>query len=240
MPDLVTEVMLPSRGKVYSQEIVWENQLRAPKLKDRGFGDSASALKIQASVLDKTLVTPLGMSTYDLHPADFAYLNWRQRQLTKGNAPYIFSVACPKCGKRHRIEFDLSTLPVKEYDESEPLDLTYTTRSGDELTLTFITPRMTDECKTKARAFLEENKESKLPFETVRIRELVKMIIQTVNGKVYTDARANSYIEELYMEDITEIMNKASAVPFGLQSRQEFDCLDQDCGGKIIYYVPIS
>lgn len=235
MPDIISEVALPSKGKIYSVPIQWENQLRAPRLKDRGLGDTTRVLQLQANILDKTLLKPLGISAYDLHTADFTYLNMRQRQLSKGNKPYYVSVKCNNCGKVHQVNVDFAKLEVK-YLEEDKLDLSFTTLNDEELELNFITPRMLDDSKVRAQEYKDEYKEVEMTLDDLRTQELLRLVIRSVNGARLTDARMTEFIQNLYASDIADIFAKLEDFDFGVQFKQSFTC--DSCGKKIVYTVP--
>lgn len=238
MPDICVEVKLPSGGKLYSKPIQWENQLRAPRLRDRGLGDTTRKNKLQATILDNTLVQPLGMSTYDLHTADFLYLNLKQRQLSKGNAPYKVNLTCPnpKCKKQIVVSVPLEELEVKMLGEVKPL--TYKTLDERELELTFITPRMLDECSDKAKAFQEEFEGTELSFEDLRLQELLRFVIKKVDGKKLTDPQMTDFIQNMYQDDIDGVFEVLNNFDFGFQFIRETEC--PECGKKIKYIVPVS
>lgn len=235
MPDIVTTVSLPSQGKLYDKQIQWQNQLRAPRLRDRGLGDTTRKLKLQASILDKTLVQPLGISAYDLHTADFVYLNMMQRQLSKGGAPYKISVTCSKCGHVHDLDIDLSTLEIKPLTEASVLE--YKTLDDHELVLTFITPRMLDECIDKAKEFKEEFKDTDMSFEDLKTQELLRFIIKTVDGQRLSYDRMTNFISNMYSDDVDGAFEVVKNFDFGVQFTQKTECAG--CGKKIVYTLPI-
>lgn len=235
MADIISEFILPSNGKLYSEEVQWKNQIRAPRLKDRGLGDSTRKLKLQASILDKTIIQPLGMSAYDLHTADFLYLNMRQRQLSKGDAPYKVAVVCNRCGKRHELNIKFNELEVKQL--AGPLDLTYKTLEEVEIELTYLTPRMLDDCIDNARSYNEEYPECGMSFEDLKTQELLRFVIKKVNGKRLTYAEMTDFIGNLLTEDVTGIFNKLDSFDFGVQLVRKFTC--DECGKTVRYTVPV-
>jgi len=235
MADIITEVSLPSRGLLYSKEIQWQNQLKAPRLKDRGLADSTRRLKLQANILDNTLVQPLGISAYDLHTADFIYLNLRQRQLSKGATPYRVLVRCKKCGKIHKVDVDLSTLDIKYLTEKP--DYTMETSSGDVLTFTFVTPRILDDSVINAESYRETYPEVELDEETLKTQEFLRLLIKEVNGKRLTYAQMTDYITSMYISDVDLLLSKAREADFGVDFIQSFPC---DCGNTVVYEVPVG
>lgn len=236
MPDLIAEFSLPSNGKLYTEQVQWKNQIRAPRLRDRGFGDTTRKLKLQASILDKTIVQPLGMSAYDLHTADFVYLNWMSRKLSKGGAPYKISIICKNCGVQHDIDIPMSDIEVQPLTES--LDLTYTTLEEHVLELNYITPRMLDTCVDRANEFKQEYKETDLSFDALKTQELLRMVIRTVDGSVMTPPRMTDFISNLYDGDIEGIFDTVNNFDFGVQTNRSYICTN--CGKKIRYVLPLG
>lgn len=235
MPDIATQVSLPSQGKLYDKQVQWQNQLRAPRLRDRGLGDTTSRLRLQASILDKTLVQPLGMSAYDLHTADFVYLNMMQRQLSKGGAPYKVSVTCNKCGKVHDLDVDLSTLEIKSLKEAPKLE--YKTLDDQVLSLTFITPRMLDECLVKAKEFKEEYPETEMSIEDLKTQELLRFVIKSIDGERLSYAKMTDFITNMYSDDVDGVFETINDFDFGVQFKQTFICTG--CSRKMVYTIPI-
>ena len=233
MADIITEVSLPSKGLIYSKETKWQNQLKAPRLRDRGLADTSRKFKLQANILDNTLVQPLGMSAYDLHTADFIYLNMRQRQLSKGAAPYRILVKCKNCEKLHKVEVDLSDLPIITLSEKPKTE--YKTLSEEVIHYTFVTPRILDEAEINARLFKEEYPEVELSEDSLKTQEFLRLIIQDVDGKKLTKAMMTDFIQSMYIEDTDGLFSEAYKADFGVQFRKEIQC---ECGKTIVFDVP--
>lgn len=230
--DIVEEVSLPSCGLIYDKEIKWNNRLRAPRLCDKGIGDLTRKNKLQAGILDKTLLEPLGMSAYDLHTADFLYLNLIQRQMSKGNKPYKIKIKCAKCGYENFIDFDLSKLSITRLKE-KPI---YEYKGLDERTyaLNFITPRILDDAREQADVFKEKYPDSD---QDVYVQELLRLLIKNVDGRELTFSQMTGVISDLYLEDVDGIIVEASKAGFGVDLKQETKC--QGCGRMIPFNLPV-
>lgn len=235
MAEIITEISLPSKGLIYNKNIQWQNQLRAPRLKDKGLADTTRKLKLQANILDNTIVQPLGISAYDLHVADFTYLNMRQRQLSKGATPYKVLVKCKGCGKTHKISIDLSTLEIKTLKDVS--DFKFTTLDNDIVTYTFLTPRILDDAVTNAIAFGEEYPDTDLDESSLKTQEFLRLLIKEVNGTKLTYARMTDFISSMYLDDVDTLISLAQTFDWGIQLLQEFKC---SCGKQIIYEVPVG
>lgn len=230
--DIIEEVSLPSCGLVYDKEINWNNRLRAPRLCDKGIGDMTRRNKLQAGILDKTLLEPLGISAYDLHSADFLYLNFKQRILSKGNKPYKIKIKCAKCGHENLIDFDLSKLSITRLKEKPTYE--YTGIDEKTYTLNFFTPRILDDAREKANDFKEKYPDSD---QDVYIQELLRLVIKAVDGREYTYSQMTGIISDLYLEDVDGIITEASKAGFGIDLRQETKC--EGCGRMIPFNLPV-
>ena len=232
--DIIEEVQLPSKGLVYDKEIAWKNRLRAPRLCDKGLGDMTRKNQLQANILDKTLVESLGISAYDLHYADFIYLNFKQRQLTMGNKPFKIQVKCsnPKCQVLHKLDIDLSEIDIKFLEEKP--EYLYTTLDGDEIEYTFATPRIFDDAKVNSEEFKETYPETEVDTQ---FQELLRLLIKRVNGGKKTYSQMTAFISNLYMSDIMEILNNATNVDFGLNLDKSIKC--PNCGKRIDFTIPV-
>lgn len=230
--DLIEEVVLPSKGLVYDKEIKWSNRLRAPRLCDKGIGDLTKRNKLQASILDKTLLEPLGMSAYDLHTADFLYLNFVQRQIAKAGAPYKIKIKCQKCGEEQLVDFNLDNVKVNYL--SEKPEYKYTTLDGSEIEYTYLTPRKIDEAKEAADLYKEEFPGAD---QDIQLQELLRSIILKVDGVKPTHSQMTDFINNLYVEDSDRLLEKIMNIDFGLDLNQTAKC--SKCGKTINFILPV-
>lgn len=229
---ITKEFKLPSCGILYGKAIKWENILRAPRLCDRGFGEIVRKNKLQASILDKTIVEPLGMSTYDLHPADFIYLNFIQRQLLKGDAPYKVEVICKSCGKKHSLDISIDSIEIKPLTAyTEPV---LTLQDGTEVTVTYTTPRILDSVQSAVEDFKEAYPEADTDVET---QELLRKIIVKVNGEKMTYAQMTSFIQNLLITSVEEILEASITYDWGVQLLRKHKC--DACGRNIMFNLPV-
>jgi ribosomal protein S27E len=230
--DLIDEVVLPSKGLVYDKEIKWSNRLRAPRLCDRGIGDLTKKNKLQASILDKTLLEPLGMSAYDLHTADFLYLNFMQRQIAKAGQPYKIKVKCENCRSEQIIDFDLKNLKVNYL--SERPEYIFKTLNGEEIEYTFLTPRKIDDAKEASELYKEEFPGAE---QDVELQELLRSVILKVDGVKPTHSQMTDFINNMYTEDSDRFIEKLMDINFGLDLHQSVRC--PKCGKTIKFILPV-
>lgn len=228
---MTQEFELPSRGKCYDKEIKWRNILRAPKLKDRGFGDILKKNQIQASILDKTIEEDLGMSTYDLHPADFVYLNFIQRRLLKGDEPYKIRVKCRNCGKEDDVDIPLEEIEIttlKEYSHQEVM-------MGDtKIVVRFATPRILDAVGQEVELFREEFPDAEGDLE---MQEYLRKVIVSVDDKRLSYPQMTSFIQNLFLTTAEEILEKSLQYEWGMQLIRKHIC--SACGKVMTYNLPV-
>lgn len=227
--DLIEEVHLPSEGVIYKTQIEPDNRIRAPRLSDRGIGDLSRKNRIQADVLNKTLLNPLGMDAYDLHISDFTYLNLRQRMAAKGSEMDL-TVRCGHCGFTENITVDLSELRINP--AKTPFDLTYTMKTGEELELRFFTPRILDSIRTNIDKFKDQFPEA---TQDISLQETCRALIVSVNGETKTYSQMTSFLLNSYEVDLVAIIDKAAATNFGPVLTQRRKC--SKCGQEIVYSV---
>lgn len=230
--DLIEEVTLPSQGLVYDNQITWKNRLRAPRLMDRGIGDLTRKNMLQAGILDKTLLEPLGISAYDLHVADFIYLNFMQRQISKGDKPYLVKVKCAACKREQEADIPLSEIKIKKLKEKP--SYVFTTSDKQDIEYSYMTPKIFDLAKENADQFKEDFPEAN---QDVYLQELLRLVIKTIDGQKLTYSQITGAIGNLLLSDVDALLVKIMTYDFGLDLEQSVKCTN--CGKKIIFNLPV-
>lgn len=233
--DIITEFELPSKGLVYGKEVKWKNRIRAPRLSDKGIGDTTKINLLQANILDKTILEPLGISAYDLHSADFLYLNLVQRLLAKGNKPYRIHAVCPnrRCNNDNVIDFDLTQLNPKYLEEAPKYE--YKTLDDNVIEYTYLTPRAFDEIRESVIDFKETYPEADTDINT---QEILRKIIVRVDGKKPTYSQMTEYIQSLQISDVDELLTLVMTPDFGLNLNKQ-KCKCTKCGKTFEYDLPV-
>lgn len=67
--------------------------------------------KTLCDIIDTCMVTPCGISSYDMCLGDYQYLLHRLRVVTYGS-DYPSSSICPICGKMNKVVLNLDDIPV--------------------------------------------------------------------------------------------------------------------------------
>lgn len=232
--DLIEEFTLPSKGLVYDKEIKWQNRIRAPRLKDKGIGDLTKKNKLQAGILDKTILEPLGISAYDLHTADFLYLNFKQRHLSSASKPYKVRVKCPFCQTQQDLDVDLGNIKINYLQEKPSYE--FTTMDGETLKYTYLTPRKIDEAQEAADLFKEEYPETD---QDVQLQELLRAVIVSIDGVKPTHSQMIDFISNMYIEDSEKFLTELTTVNFGLDLNQSAKCSNPNCNRPFNYILPV-
>ena len=218
--DLIEEFSLPSEGKIYKTEIKWENRIRAPRLCDKGIGDLSKKNKIQAGVLEKCILEPLGINPYDLHSSDYTYLNLKQRMAAKGSK-MMLDIRC-QCGNHQEEEIDLNE--VKIVKPKLPFDLNYTMATGEEIELRYFTPRILDQIKDNVSRFKEDYPDA---TQDVSLQETCRAIIVSVDGEKLPYSQMTNFLLNSYEVDLINMIDKVLSTNFGpvlIQKRRCSEC----------------
>ena len=157
---IVENVVLPSKGLIYEEDVSPEIELSSMKTKHEMLRLSATeeSQKVMAEIIDDCIVGDLGISSYDLCLGDFQYLLYKLRVVTFG-PDYEMTAKCPFCGYENTVKVNLDELPVNEFDESLADLLEFTLPvSGNKIKLTMQTPRMLDRINSKMRQYNKRRK----------------------------------------------------------------------------------
>jgi hypothetical protein len=184
--------------------------------------------KIQAECLKKCLEPTPEVDPYDWHTSDFTAANLAQRMAAKGKIlPLIIKCSC---GYQEEIKVDLSTIKINK--PKLPLDLEYTTSTGDLLQLRFFTPRILDSIKVNIDKFKEEYPEA---TQDLGLQETCRALIVSVNGQKLPYSQMTNYLLDSYEEDLIKLIDKAFSSNFGPVLLQTRKC--GKCGKSITFSI---
>lgn len=224
---------LPSEGKIYSQKVNPQVQLRSMTTEEemRRLAHTETPYKNLCDIIDNCMVEPIGISSYDLHLGDYQYLLHRLRVVTYGNQ-YPSTSICPFCGKSNKIILNLDDIPVIKYEGDIKEDLEFDLpRTGKHIKIKFQTPRDIDEiCKEE----VEYNNAH--PDATINISYLLSLrhIIDTVDGKKSPPAILDPFLRRLPAMDSNLILQKATKIneKVGIDTSIKNKCTNPKCGAK--------
>ena len=100
---IVENVVLPSKGLIYEEDVSPEIELSSMKTKHEMLRLSATeeSQKVMAEIIDDCIVGDLGISSYDLCLGDFQYLLYKLRVVTFG-PDYEMTAKCPFCNNSNK------------------------------------------------------------------------------------------------------------------------------------------
>lgn len=197
---------LPSKGLIYDKQFDPEITLRSMTVAEemKRLTITEYPYKNMSAIIDACLVTKLPISAYDMCLGDYQYLLHKLRTVTYGPV-YDIDVYCAKCGEVTSTELNLDDLEVIEYDGSFD-ELKYLLLyNGDQLELTFQTPRALDEIEKKKKQFKKKFPEADDQTLVFNLASVIK----SVNGEPANPFIITDYIKTLGMKDCILILNRA-------------------------------
>lgn len=217
---IAEEYTLPSLGKVYDQKIDPVVKLRSMTTEEemKRLAPSDRPYKNLCEIIDDCMVTPCGISSYDMCIADYQFLLHKLRVVTYG-PDYNTSSTCPYCGSVNQHTVNLDELHVEHIDEMDVKKYKEFTlpKSGNKLTICIQTPRMVDAITAENNDIKRRSKgQSSDQTFILTLRSLV----ETIDGKVVDPIKKEQFLRKLPMMDTNYIMKHAQKLveSFGLDS----------------------
>ena len=208
---IVENVVLPSKGLIYEEDVSPEIELSSMKTKHEMLRLSATeeSQKVMAEIIDDCIVGDLGISSYDLCLGDFQYLLYNLRVVTFG-PDYEMTAKCPFCGYENTVKVNLDELPVNEFDESLADLLEFTLPvSGNKIKLTMQTPRMLDRINSKMRQY---NKRRKNTNENTVVLFTIMSSIEEIDDEAPDTLHLEDWVRELPMADTNTILKRIDEI----------------------------
>lgn len=198
---------LPSKGKIYSEQINPHIELRSMTARDemKRLSPSSTPLKTLADIIEGCCVEKPGVAVYDMSMGDYEFLLHKLRIVTYGEG-YNVSLRCPECGEVIEATADLGQLAIKDYDENKIRELQsfILPRSNKAISLKFTSPRMIEEAEVKVKDMKRRYKNATIDFDT-----LVKLQINIdlVDGESKTEMELEDIITNLPAMDLQKLLN---------------------------------
>ena len=221
---IVEEFMLPSNGEIYGDiEVNPSVTLGSMKARHEMLRLSASdeSNKIMAEIIDDCLESDLGISSYDLCLGDFQFLLFKLRIVTFG-PDYEVGGRCPFCGFDQTVKVNLDELEDKfapeNYEEMKSIILPV---SGEEVRLTYQTPRILDRVNVKVKEYRRRNRGEDInPVILFNIMS----VIETIDGEEMDAFDLEDWIMNLHLADANELINRIdemnNAIGIDLETHQ--------------------
>lgn len=216
-------VTLPSKGKLYNG-VNPEVTLRGMTIRDEIIRLNASEYdyKPLADMLDRCIISEMGISAYDLCLGDFQYLIFQLRGLTYGNSIEL-NVQCPYCRTVNQITVEIDEIPLREtsWEELQDVANIELPMTKERITLNPMTPRLIDKIKS-------ETKKSKKRAKANEAELFVKLSasIASIEDVNDNDFDIEEWIESLPMMDVNTILQKSQELDtlIGLDLSKELTC----------------
>lgn len=228
---------LPSKGKVYKQQIKADITLRSMTTADemRRLSQSDKPYKLLSEIIDGCILDNPGISCYDMCMGDYQFLLYKLRTVTYGS-DYKVDVVCPHCLSRSIETIDLDQLKVLEYDSEFDnylhIELPISKKQID---LRLQTPRMLDEVTEKAKDISKRFPEYK--GEPAFLCTL-DSIVYKIDGQMYDDIEKEAFLKNLPMKDVNYILKTIKKVDIGIENETEIKC--SKCGKVHRIIIPIT
>ena len=224
---------LPSKGKIYSENVNPHIELRSMTARDemKRLSPSSTPLKTLADIIEGCCVEKPAIHVYDMSLGDYEFLLHKLRIVTYGE-DYKVTLRCPTCGESIETIAKLGQLSIKEFDEDKVRDLqTFSLpKSGHIITLNFLSPRMAEEMEVKVKDMKRRYKNATIDFET-----LVKLLtnIDLVDGEKKSETELDNIITNLPALDLQKILNNIEKLnqQIGLDNILYLTC--PKCGDEV-------
>ena len=198
---------LPSKGKIYSENVNPHVELRSMTARDemKRLSPSSTPLKTLADIIEGCCIEKPAIHVYDMSLGDYEFLLHKLRIVTYGE-DYKVALRCTDCGEMIETVAKLDQLSVKEYDEETINGLrTFSLpKSGRIVSLNFISPRRVEEMEVKVKDMKRKYKNATIDFETL-VRLLAN--IDLVDGEKKSETELENIITNLPALDLQKILN---------------------------------
>ena len=224
---------LPSKGKIYLENVNPHIELRSMTARDemKRLSPSSTPLKTLADIIEGCCVEKPGIHVYDMSLGDYEFLLHKLRIVTYGE-DYKVTLRCPECGEVIETVAKLGQLQIKEFKEEEVRQFqTFSLpKSGHNITLNFMSPRMTEEIEAKVKDMKRRYKNATIDFGI-----LVKLLmnIDLVDGEKKSETELEKIVTELPALDLQKILNNIETLnqQIGLENELFLTC--PKCGEEI-------
>ncbi len=198
---------LPSKGKIYTEQINPHIELRSMTARDemKRLSPSSTPLKTLADIIEGCCIEKPGIHVYDMSLGDYEFLLHKLRIVTYGE-DYNVALRCPVCNELIETTADLGQLTIKEFDKKtiENLQTFVLPRSGKTITLNFLSPRIIEESEAKVKEMKRRYKNATIDFETL-IK--IQMNIDLIDGDKKDETELENIITSLPAMDLQKLLN---------------------------------
>lgn len=223
---------LPSGGKIYDKPVKSHVELRSMTARDemKRLAPSTTPLKTLADIIEGCMIEKPAIHVYDMCIGDYEYLLHKLRVVSYG-PEYAVVTECSHCGEVIETNADLDSLEVKEFDINKfnSLRTFNLKRSGKQITLKIVTPRLLEEISAKTKEVKRKHANVDIDWHT---RTRLVQSIEAVDGVKMADYEIESFIDSLPAADMQKILNSIDELSgyVGLDTALGLTC--PHCGGE--------
>lgn len=223
---IAEEYMLPSLGKVYTQNVNPVVKLRSMTTQEemKRLSPSERPYKKLCEIIDDCLVENPGISSYDMCLADYQFLLHKLRVVTYG-PEYKTESVCPYCASTNEGSINLDELEVVTFDNQHFAELVEFTlpRTEKKIRIRMQTPRMVDDASLKDK---ELKKKSRGKSGDSAFLFTLQGMIEEVDGQRLDPIKQEDFVRNLPMMDTNYIMKHAQKLveSFGIKTTIERTC----------------
>lgn len=236
---IAEEFTLPSKGKVYSQDVNPNIKIRSMTTEEemKRLGHSPYIYKMFSNIIDDCLVEKPNISTYDMCIGDYQFLLYKLRSVTYG-PDYEVATMCPHCGNTNTIKVNLDKLKTNSFEDSMKKYMEFELPVSKKLIkLKLQTPRMLDEVNRKTKELQEHS--SNIDSEPAILFNVVSLI-ETIDGQVISEQKLENFVRKLPMKDTNFILQNSKKLITGIGVDTTISHTCESCHNEFKLQLPIT
>lgn len=236
---IAEEFTLPSKGKVYSQDVNPNIKIRSMTTEEemKRLGHSPYIYKMFSNIIDDCLVEKPNISTYDMCIGDYQFLLYKLRSVTYG-PDYEVATMCPHCGNTNTIKVNLDKLKTNSFEDSMKKYMEFELPVSKKLIkLKLQTPRMLDEVNRKTKELQEHS--SNIDSEPAILFNVVSLI-ETIDGQVISEQKLENFVRKLPMKDTNFILQNSKKLIMGIGIDTTISHTCESCNNEFKLQLPIT
>ena len=236
---IAEEFTLPSKGKVYSQDVNPNIKIRSMTTEEemKRLGHSPYIYKMFSNIIDDCLVEKPNISTYDMCIGDYQFLLYKLRSVTYG-PDYEVATMCPHCGNKNTIKVNLDKLKTNSFEDSMKKYMEFELPVSKKLIkLKLQTPRMLDEVNRKTKELQEHS--SDIDSEPAILFNVVSLI-ETIDGQVISEQKLENFVRKLPMKDTNFILQNSKKLIMGIGIDTTISHTCESCNNEFKLQLPIT
>lgn len=217
--------VLPSKGKIYTEEIDPNVTLRTMTTAEEMRRMSATDFpyKAMSEIIKACMVSGPELHPYDMCLGDYLFLLYKLRTVTYGPF-YKVTTTCPYCTTQNIDTINLDELEAKEFD---PEIFNYMQfelpQSKNTVKLKIQTPRMLDTVQEKVKQYRKKSDDKSINPELIYT---VSTMIDTIDGEQHNPVEVETWVRQLPMLDTQTILIYADKINefIGISRKLEVEC----------------